>query len=245
MWTKHKKICLILIVLLMPISILDWVTLGPSGGDFIALNFRGFLILAYLIFLIIHIGLSSLGILFFPRSNLLFIHFCSVLFVVIVCVTGFYIRDKRDAAESEKEFVAHIQKRKPLIHTIELKRWWFVHDKEYPVYFKEIHAEIVVADSGKFSGRADIKEYTGMFASTNTSDRMVKAQEHFIYIIPLKEWKFDSSNVNGLELTFSLHKNIDGKVKEIYKIFKKAFITEDNGTSFYGLLPPASADTTQ
>jgi hypothetical protein len=93
-WRRHLIICLFLGLLAIPIYWLDQVTLRPSGGNWISLDFRGLIIWTYIILLAIHVTLSSIGVLLFPGSGALRIQLGSMVLSVILLVTGFVIYGK-------------------------------------------------------------------------------------------------------------------------------------------------------
>lgn len=242
MWKRHRKICLVLSILAIPIFLFDYVLLGPGGGDFISLNFRGFFILPYIFFLILHVGISTVGLFYFRQLSLPLIHLCSALLAVLVLVFSFLAINKMHTDAVKKAYALQMQKRKLLADNIELKRWWFVPNEADP---KEIHVEVIVTDSGRFSGGVEGRKGSGMhskhiFASNNTQ-RMVKANEHFTHVFTLE--KYNPGQADNIEITLYLFK--DSKNLEdvdITKIFTKSFSTKDDGTFFYGFLPPPSND---
>ncbi len=91
---EHLIICLFLALLAAPIYFLDKAALQPSGGNWITLDFRGLIFRAYIILLAIHVTLSSIGVLLFPRSGVLRIHFGSMVLSVILLAAGFVIYGK-------------------------------------------------------------------------------------------------------------------------------------------------------
>ena len=87
-------ICLFLGLLAIPIYWLDQVALRPSGGNWITLDFRGLLFWTYIIFLAIHVTLSSIAVPLFPGSGILRVHFGSMVVSLILLVTGFVVYGK-------------------------------------------------------------------------------------------------------------------------------------------------------
>ena len=88
-WRKHLIICLFLGLLAIPIYFLDLASTAGGGGNWITLDFRGLIFWTYVTLLAIHIGLSSIATLSFPKSGALRIHFWSMVLSVILLVTGF------------------------------------------------------------------------------------------------------------------------------------------------------------
>src|SRR6266566_7405492 len=93
-WRRHLIICLFLGLLVIPIYWLDQVALRPSGGNWITLDFRGLLFWTYIIFLAIHVTLSSIAVVLFPGSGILRVHFGSMVVSLILLVTGFVVYGK-------------------------------------------------------------------------------------------------------------------------------------------------------
>jgi hypothetical protein len=93
-WRRHLIICLFLGLLAIPIYWLDQVALRPSGGNWITLDFRGLLFWTYIIFLTIHVTLSSIAVVLFPGSGILRVHFGSMVVSLILLVTGFVVYGK-------------------------------------------------------------------------------------------------------------------------------------------------------
>jgi hypothetical protein len=88
-WQKHLIICLFLGLLAVPIYFLDEAATGPtSGGNWITLDFRRLTFWTYIILLAIHVTVSSIGVLLFPRSGLLRVQFGSMVLSLILLVAG-------------------------------------------------------------------------------------------------------------------------------------------------------------
>ena len=92
-WRRHLIICLFLGLLAIPIYFLD---LGSTsgGGNWITLDFRGFIFWTYVTLLAIHVIVSSIGVVLFPKSGALRIHFWSMVLSVVLLVTGFFAYGK-------------------------------------------------------------------------------------------------------------------------------------------------------
>jgi len=93
-WRRHLIICLFLGLLAIPIYWLDQVALRPGGGNWITLDFRGLLFWTYIIFLAIHVTLSSIAVVLFPGPGILRVHFGSMVVSLILLVTGFVVYGK-------------------------------------------------------------------------------------------------------------------------------------------------------
>lgn len=93
-WRKHLIICLFLGLLAVPIYFLDVTSTQQGGGNWITLDFRGLIFWTYITLLAIHVTLSSIAVLAFPKSGVLRIHFCSIILSVIVLIAGFLLYGK-------------------------------------------------------------------------------------------------------------------------------------------------------
>jgi hypothetical protein len=94
-WRKHLIICLFLGLLAVPIYFLDLAsTEGRGGGNWITLDFRGLIFWTYIAVLAVHVALSSIAVLSFPKSGALRIHFASMMVSLILLVTGFVVYGK-------------------------------------------------------------------------------------------------------------------------------------------------------
>ena len=98
-WRKHLMVCLFLGLLAIPIYFVDQTSMGGGGGNWITLDFRGLILWTYITLLAIHVTLSSIAVLAFPKSGVLRIHFCSIVFSVIVLIAGFVLYGKLLRAE--------------------------------------------------------------------------------------------------------------------------------------------------
>jgi len=94
-WRKHLIICLFLGLLAIPIYFTDLASTGNGGGgNWITLEFRGLIFWTYITLLAIDVILSSIVVLSFPKSGVLRIHFWSMVFSVILLVTGVVVYGK-------------------------------------------------------------------------------------------------------------------------------------------------------
>jgi hypothetical protein len=134
--------------------------------------------------------------------------------------------------------------RRPLINVIELTQWWYFPDQSDPT---EIRARVVVRQSGRFAGNVTGEQtdssgdFTIVFLSTNgpESQRQVRGGEAFTYAFPLKFLTPD--HANDVRITLSLFKAPSGPAAgDISKVFMNSPQKDDDGQSFYGVLPPPS-----
>lgn len=98
-WRKHLIICLFLGLLAIPIYFLDLALTEEGGGNWITLDFRWLIFWTYITLLAIHVVLSSIGVVSFPKSGALRIHFWSMVLSVILLVAGLVVYGKLLRAE--------------------------------------------------------------------------------------------------------------------------------------------------
>jgi len=93
-WRRHLIICLSLGLVAIPIYFMDLASAGQGGGNWITLDFRGLIFWTYMTLVAIDIVLSSIGVVLFPKSGALRIHFWSMALSVILLLTGFVVYGK-------------------------------------------------------------------------------------------------------------------------------------------------------
>ena len=244
LWRKHLIICVVLGLLAIPIYFLDRALLGPSGGNWITLDFRGVLFWTYVILVAIHVILSSIDILLFPKAGALWIHLGSMVLAVVLFITGVAVYGKLRRAAISNEYQAMMASRRPLMNVIELKEWRYVPDESHPT---EISVNVVIHQPGRFAGnvtgdRTDASgSSTTIFESANgpKSQRQVRSGEAFTYSFPLKF--VNTGHADDIRITLYLFKAPDGPAAgDIAKVFVKSPQRDDDGEYFYGVLPPPS-----
>ena len=230
-WRKHLIICLFLGLLAVPIYFLDLAFAGGSGGgNWITLDFRGLIFWTYITLLAIHVALSSIAVLSFPKSGALRIHFGSMVLSVILLVAGFVVYGKLRRVIISNQQQTLMESRRPLANVIELKEWWYFPVDIYPT---QIRVNVVVHESGRFAGNVTGEQTDpsgssrNVFESTNgpETQRQVGNGEAFTYAFPLK----------------ILFKARSGPaVGDIAKVFMNSPQLDDDGEYFYGVLPAPS-----
>ena len=66
----------------------------PGGGNWITLDFRGLIFWTYITLVAVHVTLSSIAVLLFPKAGALRIHLGSMVLSVILLVTGVAVYGK-------------------------------------------------------------------------------------------------------------------------------------------------------
>ena len=245
-WRKHLVICLLLGLLAIPIYFLD-VALnkpGRASGNWIILNFQGFIFWTYIALLAIQVVLSSTALLSFPRLGALSIHLGSMLLSLILLVAGLFIFSKLHDWAVFNQYRALMESRRSRINVIELKKWWYFPDEVDPT---EIRVKVIVRESGRFAGNVKGEQIdpsgssTIVFESINQpeSQRQVGSGETFTYVFPLKT--LHAVHANDVRITLYLFKVRSGpSTEDITKVFMNSPQQADDGEYFYGALPPAS-----
>jgi hypothetical protein len=245
-WRKHLLICVVLGLLAIPICFLDHALLGPKagGGNWIALDFRGLIFWTYITLLAIHVLLSSVGVLLFPKATALWIHLGSMVLAVVLFITGVAVYGKLRRAAISNEYQTMMESRKPLMNVIELKEWWYVPDENHPT---EIRVSVVTHQAGRFAGNVTGEQTDSsgssrtIFESTNgpESQRQVRSGEAFTYSFPLKF--LTAGDADDVRITLYLFKAASGPAPgDIDKVFMKSPQRDDDGEYFYGVLPAPS-----
>ena len=243
-WRKHLIICLILGLLAIPVYFLDRELLKPSGGNWITLDFRGLIFWTYITLVAVHVTLSSIAILLFPKAGALRIHLGSMVVSVILLITGVAVYGKVRRQAISNEYRALMESRRPLTNVIELKEWWYVPDASHPT---EIRVSVVIHQPGRFAGNVTGEQTdssgssTTIFESTNApeSQRQVRSGETFTYRFPLKF--LTAGRANDVRVILYLFKAPSGPAAgDVAKVFIKSPQHDDDGEYFYGVLPPPS-----
>jgi len=243
-WRKHLIICLVLGLLAIPIYFLDRALLKPSGGNWITLDFRGLVFWSYIALVAIHVPLSSIAVLLFPKAGALRIHLGSMVLSVILLVTGVAVYGKVHRLAISNEYRASMESRKPLMNVIELKEWWYVPDESHPT---EIRVSVLTHQRGRFAGNVsgEQKDASGssttIFESTNgpETQRQVRSGEAFTYAFPLKF--LTAGRADDVRVILYLFKAPSGPNSgDIAKVFMKFPRSDDDGEYFYGVLAPPS-----
>jgi hypothetical protein len=244
LWRKHLIICLVLGLLAIPVYFLDRALLKPSGGNWISLDFRGVLFWSYVTLVAIHIVLSSIAVLLFPKAGALRIHLGSAVLAVVLFVTGVAVYGKMRRMAVANEYRTMMAKRRPLMNVIELKKWWYLPDESHPT---EIRVSVVAHQPGRFAGNVTGEQTdssgssTTIFESANgpETQRQVRSEEAFTYAFPLKF--LNAGQADDVRITLYLFGAQSGPTPgDITKVFMKSPQREDDGEYFYGVLPPPS-----
>ena len=240
-WRKHLIICLFLGPMAVPIYLMDRAFLGGGGSNWVTLDFRGLIFWAYITLVAIHVTLSSIAVLLFPKAGVLRIHFGSMVLSIVLLVAGVVTYGKLRQLAISNEQRRFMESRRPLMNVIELKEWWYFPDESDPT---EIRVSVVVRQSGRFAGNVTGEQTdpsgssTTVFESTNgpESQRQVSGGEAFTYAFPLKV--LTAARADNVRITLYLFKAPSGPAAgDIEKVFMNSPHQDDDGQFFYGVLP--------
>lgn len=243
MWRSQFILALVLLLLTIPLYFLDHYLLRPTGGNWISLDFRGVLLWGYLIFIGLHLMLSSLGLHFSQKQSLLSIHLVSGLASVVLMIFGYFIVVKTDQYRGREKYEVRMEERQKLAKVIQLSDWWLVPNTQNP---EEVHIKVKVSESGRFAGGVQGREAgengRQIFAQEKQHQFPVKAGEEFTYVSELK--RYNEGEATQWEIRLSLFKDQTGSAPEnITKIFRENPAREEDGHFFYGELSSPSSES--
>lgn len=238
----HLLYCSILLLLSIPIYLLDNYWLKSSGGNWISLDLTNMLIKSYLVFIGIHITISTLTIIYYPQFGVLKTHLYSAILSFVLLCLGFLLYDQFEKYKSQNKYVDLKELRIIYFNDIRLIRWWFFPNEKNP---KEIHVDIALASAGRLAanvrGNEDGEKGQTIFDSDGEDQLIVKAGDTIHYVFPLTVHY--SGYANDIEFTFHLFKHPLGQsgADDVSKIFNNTVTISDDGQFYYEkLVPPVT-----
>lgn len=240
MLRTHLIICSILLLVCIPLYLLDHYSLKSSGSNWISLDLSGLLIKGYVLLIAVHITISTLVIIYYHQFNLFKTHLFSAILSLAFISLGLFFYNKFDHYNSRNKNDIITEQRKIYFNDIRLIQWWFLPDTKNP---KEIHADLIVASAGRFSGHVqgneDVENEKNIFSSDGEAQLMVKAGDTIHYNFPITI--SNPRQANNIEFTFYLFKHPVGQsgTDDVSKIFKDSIDKNDDGTYFYEKLLPS------
>jgi hypothetical protein len=240
MWKQHIVVCSALALLAIPLYVADMYLLKSRGGGWIALNMNGLIIVPYIAFAALHIGVTSLALFRFPTARLLSLHVVSGILSIGLLIAGFVIYLRIDDARSAADYSRRMETVQQLRKAIELRRWWYEPNADAPM---ELHVRVKVNESGRFSGNAEGRTGDSLgeliFNTLDTSHRQAGKGEEFTYIFPLHFMK--EGKAEAVSITLYLFKDQTGSAPEdITVIFEDKPATDYDGHFIYEQIPPPS-----
>ncbi len=236
MWQQHLIIVGVLVAVALPVYLLDYFLLKPSGDIFL-LNLRGMMISFYGLWLAVHIPVSSLALYLSRTDRLYTLHAIAAVVSAGLLAGGFMLHGRYDAAQSRAKWEARMTARQALFDTIKLEKWWYVPDARKP---EAIGAVIVVAHSGRLAasvkGRTARKDGSMVYGGEMKPQKQVRAGERIEYRFPLKYYSDDQAP--DVSFTFYLFRDKQGSAPEnIFKDYAAVTERSDNGEHFLDILP--------
>ena len=240
MWKHHFIISGVLILLAVPIYLMDKHFLKPSQGGFIALDFRGFVTLGYLILLVLHLSLSTTWLYFgkdvsLPRTHLISFPVSIVLLVVVSYGAIIFF----ESAE-RRQRVAILENRKNLYEVINLKKWWYAPNADHP---EEVYVKLTFGKKGRFAATIEgweEGEY-GEQIFVGSLDHQIQIEKGETVTAILKVKHYNPGDVKEVRIFFYLFdKDVGSSVMDLSKFYFDNPKLRGNGKDFYEQLPPQS-----
>lgn len=237
---RHLVILGVLVAIGLPVYLLDYFLLKPSGDIFL-IDLRTMLISLYAAWLAVHIPLSSLALYLCKTDRLYTLHGVSAVASIGLLVIGLEVMDSVEAEQRRAKDEARMAMRKGLADTITLERWWYVPHAGKP---EAIGAVLAIRHSGRLA--ADVKGRTArtdghtVYNGEMKPQKQVGAGERVEYIFPLKYYSDDDAP--DVSFTFMLFRDGRGSAPEdIFKDYAAIPEKVDDGRYFHDILPPPAA----
>jgi hypothetical protein len=240
MWQQHLVILGVLVAMALPVYLLDYYLLRPSGDIFL-LNLHTMLISFYALWLAIHVPLSSLALYLFKTDRIYTLHGISAVTSVGLLVLGLMTLNRIEAAQYRAKHAARMAMRQNLFDAITLEKWWYVPDSAKP---EAIRAVIVTSHSGRLAahvrGRTARENGRTVYGGEMKPQKQVSAGERIEYVFPLKYYSDDEAP--DVSFTFYLFRDQRGSAPEnIFKTYAAISERTDDGNYFRDILPPPVA----
>lgn len=237
MWQHHLVIVGVLVMMALPVYLLDYFLLKPSGDIFL-LNLRGMAIGFYALWLAVHIPVSSLALYLLKTDRVYTLHGIAALASAGLLWGGFMLHDRIEAGQSRAKREARMTMRQGLTDTITLEKWWYVPGTGKP---EAIGAVFVIGHSGRLAAsvqaRTAGKDGSMVYAGEMKPQKQVRAGDRIEYVFPLKYYSEDE----GRYVSFRIYLFRDRKgsaPENILKIYAAIPARTDDGEYFHDILPP-------
>jgi hypothetical protein len=234
MWQHHLVVLGILLALALPVFILDYFLLKPSGDIFL-INLRYMLITAYLAWLAVHIPLSSAALWLLKTERLYALHAASALASAALLALGLHIVQRIDAARGRAEREVRMAAREKLFDAITLEQWWYEPASGKP---RSIGYVVVVRHSGRLAARVSAHNTSGtqVYSGEMRPQKQVAAGERIEHLFSLTHYSDDPAP--DVRFTFYLFKDKKGSAPEdILKEYAAIPEKSDDGRYFREVLP--------
>ena len=235
MWQHHLIILGVLLAFSLPVFLLDYFLLKPSGDIFL-INLQSMLITAYLAWLAVHIALSSGALWLLKTDRLYTLHGVSAFASAALLALGLHIVQRIDSARGRAQHEARMAARERLFDAITLEKWW--HE---PAYGKpqSIGYVLVLRHSGRLAARVSGHSTSGaqVYSGELRPQKQVAAGERIEHVFSLKHYSDDPAP--DVRFTFYLFKDRNGSAPEdILKEYAAIPGRTDDGRHFREVLPP-------
>ena len=237
MWQHHAIVLAVLAALAVPVYLLDH-SLLRSRGDIFLIDLSGLLLTSYVVWLAVHVVVSSLALYLLDTQKLYTLHGFAAVASAALALLGFVVVGHVDSAQSKARYEARRAVRGGLVDTITLEQWWYVPD---PVKPEAIGAVVVVRHSGRFAasvaGRTAEPDGRSVYHGEMRPQQQVEAGERIEYEFPLRY--YGEEPAPEVEFSFMLFRDSAGSAPEdVVKTYLSAPERADDGERFYAALPP-------
>jgi hypothetical protein len=235
MWQTHFIILGVLVALALPVYLLDYFLLKPSGDIFL-LNLRSMLITAYAAWLAVHIPLSSLALWLLKTDRVLTLHVLSAITSAALLFIGLQLVEQRQATQARVKHDARMAMRQGFFDTIKLEKWWYVPQGGKP---GSIGAVFATTHSGRLAAHVSGRTQEGVqvFSGELRPQRRVMAGERIEHTFALQH--YSDGAAPDVRFTFYLFRDKTGSAPEdIYKEYAAIAQKRDDGKYFLDVLPP-------
>jgi hypothetical protein len=237
MWKTHFMICAVVLMLAIPVYFAEGALLKKGSGGFISLDFTGIIIVPYLIFVGLHILISSISVKLLTPASLLPVHAVSAAASFGLLAVGFFGFMSYNRWQERRQMAAEDKRVEQKRGIIQLKEWWYVPDAQNP---QEIHVTIKFAQAGRFAGHAfgeALGDYPErIFYSEDVPQRMVGQGEEITQVFPLVISK--KGEAPSVSIGLSLFKKKQGPdMDDVIVVYETNVLTDHDGWTIYEQLP--------
>jgi hypothetical protein len=242
MWQQHLTLLIVLAALALPVYLADHYLLRPQGDIFL-INLRGMLFTSYLLWLAVHIPVSSIVWYFLGTDRIYLLHAVTALVSAGLLALGCAVVAQVGSAQSKARYEARMTMRQTLFDTIRLEKWWYLPDAAKP---EAIGAVMVVAHSGRFAasvrGRSVGPDGGLVYVGEMRPQQQVAAGDRIEYVFPLKY--YGEPPAPDVAFSFMLFRDRSGSAPEdVIKQYVAAPDRTDDGERFYDTLPAPETPT--
>jgi hypothetical protein len=242
MWQHHLTVLIVLAVLALPVYLADHYLLRPQGDIFL-LDLSGLVFTFYVLWLAVHVPVSSIAWYFLGTDRVYLLHAVTAVVSAGLLALGCTVVARVDSAQTKARYEARMTMRQALFDTIRLENWWYLPDAAAP---EAIGAVIVVAHSGRLAasvrGRSAEPDRGLVYVGEMRPQQRVGAGDRIEYVFPLKY--YGDHPAPDVAFSFMLFRDRSGSAPEdVIKQYVAAPDRADDGERFYDALPAPRAPT--